>query len=218
MMHCDECGVGFSGDLTHCPLCGNLLDGNPAPPVFPIGTVQHASKAAKRFLAALTVLCLAVIVVGGNLLGASALSMLALSAAVVIAYVFVRNLVLHTPDILRVAERYFLVLLAFCIIWFLATGNSVATTYVIPFICLTATLFNTVLLVVQRGAFVAGYAKYLIYNIVLGIVPIVFVFTGIVYNPVPSYISAAAAIALGLVLAITARKQSADEARKLFSL
>ncbi len=218
MMKCDECGVDFTGSLTRCPLCGSVLEGAPTPSPFPVGPIQRVSTFARRTLAALTGACIAATIIGALVLQASWLSTVGLCAAIVIAYLFVRNLIVHTPDVLRITERYFLVLLALCAVWFIVAGNTLATTYVIPFICLAAILFNSVLVVVQRGAFVAGYAKYLLYNVVLGFAPLVLVATGLTETALPAIASAVGACVLAVLVGVLARTQTADEARKLFSL
>ena len=63
-------------------------------------------------------------------------------------YLFVRNILVHRPDFLRVIVRYFLILLALAAVWFVVTGNLAVTTFVIPGICLVALVFDTVLLAV----------------------------------------------------------------------
>ena len=90
----------------------------------------------------------------------------------VVNYLFVRNILTHTPDFLRVVARYFLVLLAIAAIWFLVSRNPVVTTFVIPGICLVALVFDGVLLAVFRGTFVSGYAKYLLFDVGLGLIPL----------------------------------------------
>lgn len=218
MMACDECGVSFTGELDRCPLCGSALAGTPSPSAFPVSVVQRTSTLARRALAALTVACITATVFGAVTLHASWLSTIALCAAILVAYLFVRNLLVHTPDVLRIVERYFLILLALCAIWFITAGNTIATTYVIPFISIAAILFNSVLVALERDAFVAGYAKYLLYNVVLGFAPLVFVATGLADNAAPAIASAIAAVVLVVLLGILTRRQTADEARKLFSL
>lgn len=61
MRTCDECGVGFSGQLDHCPLCGSRLEGQPVPAAFPVSRAQKLARAARRTV---------------GLLGAAALALL----------------------------------------------------------------------------------------------------------------------------------------------
>lgn len=217
MRRCDSCGVTFSGDLPRCPLCGRPLAGDPVPAAFPVNEVHRTSKLARRLLAAATLTCISAAIIGGIALRAPVPGIIAICAAFAITYLFLRNIMVHTPDFLRIVERYFLLLLGVAALWFAGTGSLTVATYVIPLISTSAILFNTVLLAAYRSAFVSGYAKYLLYNLVLGLAPLVFVFLGLATWPVPACINAAAAVILGILLAALARKQSAEEARKLFS-
>ncbi|MFR7403562.1 MAG: hypothetical protein ACLUW6_02655 [Coriobacteriaceae bacterium] len=77
-------------------------------------------------------------------------------AAVALNWLFVRNMIVHAPDFIRVVERYFLVLLAVAGLWFASTGNLIVTTYVVPGLCMLALAFNAVLLIAFRGSFVTA--------------------------------------------------------------
>ena len=133
-------------------------------------------------------------------------------------WLFVRNMIVHAPDFIRVVERYFLVLLAVAGLWFASTGNLIVTTYVIPGLCLLALAFNAVLLIAFRGSFVTGYAKYLIYEMLLGLVPLALLAAGLITWPPLAIAAGTAAAALLAILLLVGRKQLAAEARKLFSL
>lgn len=217
MRRCAECEVSFSGDLSRCPLCGHALHGDAVPAAFPVSEVERTSKLARRLLAAATLACIAVAIIGGIAAGAHALGIAALSAALAISYLFLRNVIVHSPDFLRILERYFLLLLGVAALWFVGTGSTAVTTYAIPLISTAAIVLNTMLLAVYRTMFVSGYAKYLLYNLVIGVAPLAFALLGLTDWPVPAFIDAGAAVVLGILLLAFARKQSAEEARKLFS-
>ena len=124
---------------------------------------------------------------------------------------------MHTTDFLRMVVRYFLVLLAIAAVWFLVTRNLAVTTFVIPGICLVALVFDTVLLAVFRGTFVSGYAKYLLFDVLLGLAPLALVALGLTTWNVLANISALTASVFLLGLLVFTRKQLVDEIRKLFS-
>ena len=111
----------------------------------------------------------------------------------------------------------FLVLLAIAAIWFLVSRNPVVTTFVIPGICLVALVFDGVLLAVFRGTFVSGYAKYLLFDVGLGLIPLALQALGLTTWDVPSLVSALTASVFLLGLVVFARKQLTAEIRKLFS-
>ena len=97
-------------------------------------------------LAFATGACLLVMLFLGHLLQLPGDIVVTVCVGLVVNYLFVRNILTHTPDFLRVVARYFLVLLAIAAIWFLVSRNPVVTTFVIPGICLVALVFDGVLL------------------------------------------------------------------------
>lgn len=113
--------------------------------------------------------------------------------------------------------RYFLILLAIAAAWFLVTGNLIVTTFVIPGICLTAIVYDVVLVAVFRGTFVSGYAKYLLFDVVLGVAPLALSNLGLTTWDVPAYASALSACVFLLALLVFTRRQLLAEMRKLFS-
>ena len=190
----------------------------PVPSVFPPNSFERKSTRVRTVLAVLTLICIALIALLGGTAGGSALAVGAPCAAVALNWLFVRNMIVHAPDFIRVVERYFLVLLAVAGLWFLSTGNLIVTTYVIPGLCLLALAFNAVLLIAFRGPFVTGYAKYLIYEVLLGLVPLALLAAGLITWPPLAIAAGTAAAALLAILLLVGRKQLAAEARKLFSL
>ena len=190
----------------------------PVPSVFPPNSFERKSTRVRTVLAVLTLICIALIALLGGTAGGSALAVGAPCAAVALNWLFVRNMIVHAPDFIRVVERYFLVLLAVAGLWFASTGNLIVTTYVVPGLCMLALAFNAVLLIAFRGPFVTGYAKYLIYEVLLGLVPLALLAAGLITWPPLAIAAGAAAAALLAILLLVGRKQLAAEARKLFSL
>lgn len=217
MMRCGKCGVEFSGDLDRCPLCQAELAGTPEPAVFPTNEVRKSGTVALMVLAFVSGACLLVALFLGHVLSLPGDIVLTACLALLVNYLFVRNILMHSPDFLRVVVRYFLVLIALAAIWFLVTRNPLVTTFVIPGICLVALVFDAVLVAVFRGTFVSGYAKYLLFDVALGLIPLALAALGLVTWDVPAYASALVASVLLLALAVFTRKQLLSEVRKLFS-
>lgn len=217
MRRCGKCEVDFRGDLDTCPLCQTELSGDAEPSVYPRNEVKKSGVIALRVLAFATGACLLLMVFFGNLFSLPGDIVFSVCIALLVNYLFVRNILIHTTDFLRMVVRYFLVLLALAAIWFLITRNLAVTTFVIPGICLVALVFDTVLLAVFRGTFVTGYAKYLLFDVLLGLAPLALVALGLTTWNVLANISALAASVFLLGLLVFTRKQLVDEIRKLFS-
>lgn len=217
MRRCDACKIDYTGDLDKCPLCQAPLTGEAEPAVFPRNTVRKSGVLAARIL--------------GFATGASALIMLFLGlmiplpggivflvcAALALNFLYVRNILVHNPDFLRAIMRYFLVLLALVAVWFIVTQDLVITTFVVPCICIVAIVFDAVLVIIFRGSFVSNFAKYLLFDIVLGFAPLVLMACGLTYWNVLTYVSALIASILLLALIVFGHRTLKNEIRKLFN-
>ena len=217
-MHCGKCDIRFSGHLDKCPLCHGGLSGEVEPSVFPRNETQEAGSTALKVLAFATGVCLLVLLFLWRLMLLPGDIVLVVSLALIMNYLFLRNILANAPDFLRLVARYFLILLAVAAVWFLVTLNLVVTTYVIPVICMVALAFDTILVVIFRDTFVTGYAKYLLFNVFLGLTPLALIALGLTTWNVLAYSSSLMASIFLLGLLVFMRKQLLSEIRKLFSM
>lgn len=217
MSHCDKCGVDVSGDLELCPLCQARLSGEAEPSVFPHNEVRSSGVMALRVLAFATGVGILLMAFLGHVLSLRIETVLAVWLALATNYAFVRHVMESSPDFLRLIARYFLLLLGAALLWFVLTDDLVVTTFVVPSICLTALVVDAVLLCVFRGRFVSSYAKYLLFDILLGVLPMILAWLGLVTWDVLAYASALVSGVLLLGLVMFARDRLLAEVRKLFT-
>lgn len=217
MRHCDKCDVEFSGDLDLCPLCQAQLEGVPEPAVFPRNEVKRSGTMARRVLAFTTGTVVLVALFAGHMLALPGHIVLGACLALLVNYAFVRHILSTTPDFVRLVARYFLILLALAVLWFALTGELAITTYVIPSICILALVFDAVLVCVFRGTIVTGYAKYLLFDMLFGLVPLAFVALGLTTWDLLSFVSALVSCVLLLALVVFMRDRLVAEIRKLFT-
>ena len=78
-------------------------------------------------------------------------------------------------------------------------------------------MFDGVLLAVFRGTFVSGYAKYLLFDVALGLIPLALSALGLTTWDVLANVSALVASVFLLGLVVFTRKQLVAEERTLFS-
>lgn len=216
MKHCDFCRIDVEGTLDRCPLCGTPLEGTPTSDPFPnVAPVRQAFRAEGLLGTITLLLCLLVVPpLAAGLVGP--LGALAIVGTLLANYLFLRNILAHASDVLRMVERYYFVLLAMALLAYMATQAPMVSCLVVPLLCIVALLVNGVLLLVFRGSFVEGYAKYLIMDIVLGGVPLLMVALGFAPWPWLAYVSAALALLLLVALLTGTRGRFAAESRKLF--
>lgn len=217
MRRCERCGVAFAGELERCPLCDAELQGDATPSPFPRNEVKRSGTMALRVIGFATGTAVLAMLFVGHMFSLHGELVFGVCLALLTNYLFVRHILLRAPDFLRLMARYFLVLLALAALWFVVTGNQFVATWVIPCVCLVALVFDAVLVCVFRGTFVSGYAKYLLFNVVFGLVPLALSAAGLTTWDVPSYVSAFVACVLFLALLVFMRERLMAEVRKLFT-
>lgn len=217
MRHCPSCQIDYNGELDRCALCGTTLTGTPSPSPFPHIPLKKVSKRARRILAASTLALLIAWIVACIALNLPWTVCVAASVALVLNYLFIRNIMTHSPNTLRAIKRYFLVVMAMALLWFFATGSSVVSSYVIPIISLAAIFSDAALLIIMGKRMIVEYGKYLLYDIIFGAVPPLLVLSNTVMAPELSWSCALVAAAMLASLLILARRSVTDEAKKLFN-
>ncbi|WP_251231047.1 DUF6320 domain-containing protein [Adlercreutzia aquisgranensis] len=181
------------------------------------GTAVRPKRLARRALAAAALVALAAVLALCVGCGADPLVTAVSCAAVVLGCLFARNIVVHSPDLPRTFERSYLVLAAVSLAFLAATGSPFAATYAVPLLNMVALLVNAAMVVRFRSDFVKAYAKYLLYDLALGLVPLAALATGLVEQPAFAVASVLCTLLLLLLICLLARKQLGGELRKLFS-
>ncbi len=217
MMHCDACGIDYTGKIERCPLCHGELVGQPSPAVFPHTENIRPQKAL------LTILTLAsatgaLVVAFLGLLGALRWGTVALVAVAVAAnYLLVRNFLRYEPGFVRGASRYLLMLMGIVVVWRVFSGVDALTSIVAPVICLAAIAFDAVLLVVWRARFAAEFSAYLLLDVVCGFIPLVLVWLGLARWPVLAYVSALCSGLLAVFVLVFFRRDLFGAGARLFN-
>lgn len=214
-MKCDSCGIDVSGRHSACPLCGSPLAGTHVPSPFPPSSLRKTSRKAQMVLGAVTFALIVLAALLCTLLQTSIGITVTAGIALAVNFLFVRNIILHSPSVFRSVVRYFLVVIALAYVWYAATGNQNAIDYVIPGISITSLVFDSMLIVLLSRQFTGTYSKYVIFNIAIGLVPLAFLAANAVKNPVLSMIDLAAAVGTGIVLCLSMGSHLADELKRL---
>lgn len=137
------------------------------------------------------------------------------AVALTVNYLFVRNIILHSPSVFRSVVRYFLVIIALAYIWYAATGDQNAIDFIIPGISITSLVFDSMLIILLSRQFTGAYSKYILFNIAIGLIPLAFLAAHAVENPIPSAFNLAAAVGTGIILCLSMGGQLADELKRL---
>lgn len=214
-MRCSLCGIDVSGRHSSCPLCGSPLSGTPIPSPFPPNSLGKTSRKAQMVLGAITLCLVIVSALLCTLLRAPIGIMVSVAVALTVNYLFVRNIILHSPSVFRSVVRYFLVIIALAYIWYAATGDQNAIDFIIPGISITSLVFDSMLIILLSRQFTGAYSKYILFNIAIGLIPLAFLAAHAVENPIPSAFNLAAAVGTGIILCLSMGGQLADELKRL---
>ena len=206
MKHCDACTVDFTGDMARCPLCQNELRGEASPAAFPAQQIYLRPRRLAVLHGFFSYLFSWPIPIAS-----------ASAAALIISVLFINSAILHVPRPLRLMFRYFYIMLAIALVWFVATMNHVVTMFVIPITCLVSLVFDVVLLIVLRAKAIDEYAKYLAFDIVAGLMPLTFIPPGWAPWDVLVMVSGLVSLLVLLGLLVFARRQLFSEFGKQFS-
>ena len=128
MKHCDACTVDFTGDMARCPLCQNELRGEASPAAFPAQQIYLRPR--RLAVEIITFVTGAILLLHGffSYLFSWPIPIASASAAaLIISVLFINSAILHVPRPLRLMFRYFYIMLAIALVWFVATMNHVVT-------------------------------------------------------------------------------------------
>lgn len=215
MMKCDLCGIDISGRHSACPLCGSALSGLPAPSPFPPNTLEKTSRKAQMALGVISLVLILAATLACALLRAPLGIIATAGIALTVNYLFVRNILLHSPSFFKSVIRYFIVIIAVAYVWYATTGNPHAIDYVIPAVSVTSLAFNSVLMILPTRRFVGPHSKYVLFNMVIGLLPLAFFAAGAINDPALSLLDIASSAITGVIFCLSLGKSLPDELRRL---
>lgn len=189
MLYCRKCKVNIKGDRCFCPLCGGGLTGEPEeeayPPIAPMGVNRG------RLIQTISFCAICTIVIGFIcylILRFSFWWFLFGAAAIGGLWVTVLFAVLFRSHIFKAVTIEFFLISGFLVLADLATGwYRWSLDYAIPCACL-ASMFSMMLIAKFLKIPASEHLTYFALDAIYGIVPIVFIFTGVLNFIIPSAI------------------------------
>lgn len=219
MQYCGNCKMNIAGKKQFCPLCQGPLEGegDPTAEIYP--KTEAKTPPDYLFLRIMTfgAIVLAVLAVAVNVLlpidvnfwlptvGGIGCAWIALAIAVTKKYNILKNIIWQL-----------FILTALSVVWDVFTGwNGWSLDYVIPCACMSAMVAMAVLARVKKMP-AREFIIYLIMDGIYGIVPLVFLFTGIINVKLPSVICVAGSlISISALLLFKGRVIKTEVQKKL---
>ena len=218
MKYCNSCHISFNTSSKLCPLCQNKLEGICNDVVFPKNIrLSTNSLIMKIILFSSIVVFLITNFVELYITGKIKYGLyinLGLITNICIIYVILKNY----QDILRMFEKYGLILILIILGWYLVTKNKIITNYIIPSICLVELLFNLVVGIILRSNYLVKYSGLILVNLILLVLPSLLVILGLTSNNLMSYICLICAIIAISGLVIFCFDSIKEELSKIFNV
>lgn len=191
MLECPCCKVEIEGNKSVCPLCGGVLSGTPTdyepypiikPPKYPNNLLIKMITAACLLG---SVICLIVNYIFPTEIAWSLFAVFSIFCG----YVTCVSIIKNRSNILKNIVWQVVIISGLAVIWDLITvWKGWSIDYVFPCMCIAA-MISMIVLSNAMHLDPSDYIVYLILDVVFGIVPIVFFFTGILNSTIPSVIS-----------------------------
>lgn len=192
MLFCPKCRVSVVGDKRCCPLCQGELGGEPSADAYPRPPAEPYSSHLILRVVSFCAITLMIVSVALNLIISPAIwwSLLALGA-IGCLWVTVAVGITYRRRLFKNLTLQLLFINTAAVLWDVSVGwLGWSIDYVLPCSCMAYMLCIVIL-----SRFIKGprnsYIIYLVIDCILGLVPIIFVFTGVLHLPVLSVLSAA---------------------------
>lgn len=218
MKNCPNCKIKFNIKENYCPLCQNKLNGTKSNLVFPTNIRLKTNILILRMILFISV---TIIIISGfielylkNNINYTVWILGGLITNYLVMYVILKN----SQNILKFFEKYGLLLVVLTFLWYLGTRRQIIINYIIPSLCFCELLFNFITAIIIRSNYVVNYLRFILINVFLLILPIIFVLLGFTTSNLLSYICLIFALIVIIGLLIFYYDNIKEELRKLFNI
>lgn len=191
MLYCRKCKVKVAGKKSCCPLCQGLLSGTAEPSTEAYPHLPSPEKPNPLFIKLITFLAIAIAVISvaiNMMLPTDSRWCWFVVAGCVCAWITTMVAIRKRGSVYKAIIQQELILIPLAFFWDLLTGwHNWSLDYVYPFICILVLGMLLLLSYVMKSQ-TKDTVIYIIWNCVLGIVPVIFIFTGILNISLPSHI------------------------------
>lgn len=221
MQYCSNCKVDIVGEKCHCPLCQGELSGvaEPKSEVYP--NIKPPSKPSPLLIKLITfsaiVISVLSVMINMVLPDQSRWSLFVVAGAIC-AWITSIVTINKRRNVLKCIAQQELIVIPLAFFWDLFTGwRSWSITYVYPSVVVCVCIAMLTLAIILKYP-PSDYIVYLVFNSVLGIIPIIFILTKIISNNYASLICVAFSIITLAAILIFEWRSFRQEASRKFHL
>ena len=160
MKKCKSCLINYNGNIKRCPLCQSELYGKPSKNVFP----KIDNKETGIIFKVLIFISLTIGIICG-FIEYMLIEKLKITSYILVGllsnYIIIKFYILNCRKVLKMINIYFFVIFVLLALWYLVIPSLIITSYIIPILCITIIIFNSVIMLVLRKTYIL---KILMYN------------------------------------------------------
>lgn len=218
MKKCNSCNIEFNTHETLCPLCQNILVGSSDEINFPSNIRYKTNSLILKILLFSSLTILLIFMFLEYIIFKKLHISLYISLGLLTNYVIVYFILKNCKNILKLFNKYGIIVICLLIIWYMVTKSKIITNYIIPSVCLFELLFNFIVSIILRKNYLVKYSTQILMNIILLFLPIILVLLNLTTNNILSYICSLSSIITILGLLIFFYDDIKDELRKIFNI
>lgn len=132
-------------------------------------------------------------------------------------YILVKFILKNYKDVLKMMNKYFLIILILFFTWFLATKSLIITTYLIPILCIIIFVFNSITMLVLKNPYIIKFVKTILLDCLIGLIPLILVVFKLTTFEILSYICAILVLLAFVGLLIFCKEDIIEEFKKVFN-
>lgn len=216
MRKCNKCNIEFNGNFEMCPLCNSRMTGKKTDNVFPKIKTSNPTLLYK----VLSFVSFAIGVLFAfteYIISKSFYINKFVVLGLVTNYILVKFILKNYKDVLKMMNKYFLIILILFFTWFLATKSLIITTYLIPILCIIIFVFNSITMLVLKNPYIIKFVKTILLDCLIGLIPLILVVFKLTTFEILSYICAILGLLAFVGLLIFCKEDIIEEFKKVFN-
>ena len=216
MSKCKKCNIEYNGNLELCPLCQTELIGKKTESVFP--RLKNTKETILYRILLFVSFSIGVLFAFTEY---TIFKNLTITKFIVLGlltnFILVKFIFKNYKNVLKMMNKYFWIILILFFAWYFVTKSLIITTYLIPILCLVIFAFNSITMLVLKDNYIIKFAKTILLNCVIGLIPLLLVYLKLSTFPVLSYICAILDLLVFTGLIIFCKDNIINELKKIFN-
>lgn len=186
MRKCNKCKISYTGNINRCPLCQGKLIGEKEESPFP-KIHEHKTTVLHKILLFTTISIGVIFAFLEYLIHKDFIITKYAVFGLLTIYILVIAVIKKYKNILKMMNRYFIIILILVFLWFLITKSLIITTYIIPILCIVILIFNNITMLVLKDSYIDKFLNVILLDCLIGFIPALLMFLNLVTSVILTY-------------------------------